>query len=254
VITELQQLGLSYYEAKALVVLFSERFTLKELSKKAKIPYGKIYSVTKALAARGYLEQSATRPKLISARNASDIMMALIKQKQSSTETLFQQVREHATLLDKQEKRSTKFFEIGSTLEDNKRIQLRIFQESQKEILQILNNYHKPKSNRESKGVWEEAIVAAVHRGVRIKALYPVSTVLPTILEKLHQQHPDKFQVRRFDTFFSRCDIADGNKVLIKIVYDDPIHFGGVIYVEHEQLARNLTAIFHRFWKEAEPH
>ena len=129
---------------------------------------------------------------------------------------------------------------------------MRCFNEAEEEVCQILNIYHKPKTNRKNKTLWENAIVDAVNRGVVFRAVYPKKTVLPEILEKLSTDNPDMFQVRRIDTDFIRCDIIDSKKVLIKIVWEDPILFGGVIFIENKELAENLKNIFEEIWERGE--
>ena len=63
---------------------------------------------------------------------------------------------------------------------------------------------------------------------------------------------PDKFQIRRHDTDFVRCDIIDNKKVMIKIIQKDPLQFGGILFVENERLAENLKRIFEEMWENAE--
>lgn len=89
----------------------------------------------------------------------------------------------------------------------------------------------------------------AIERGVRFKSVYPKGAVLPRMLEKLD---PDKFSVRRYDTDFIRCDIIDDRKVMLKLVQPDPMHFGGIFFIENENLVSNLKKIFYEFWEQGE--
>ena len=251
-IEQLKELGLEHYESKALEILLKERLSLRELSKKSKVPFGKVYSVVKSLKEKNLVQETNSRPKLVYVENASEIISSLIKQKQEKDISLINKLRVFATETDKEKKKPTRFFEIGTTQEENKRIQLRTFVEAEGSVLQILNIHHKPKSNRESKTVWEKEIVKAVRRGIVFKVIYPKNVKLPSILEKLHITQPDKFQVKRFDTDFIRFDIIDGSKVLLKLVQQDPLQFGGVLFVENEKLAENLIRIFNELWEQAE--
>ncbi len=161
-------------------------------------------------------------------------------------------MREIAINSDNKEKRKSKIFEIGTAVEDNKRIQLRAFEEAEKEVLQILNIYHKPRSNRKNKTIWEHEIENAVERGVVFKSIYPINCDIPVILRKLNKKFPEKFQVKRLNTNFIRCDIIDYKKILLKIVWEDPLLFGGVIFIENERLAENLKNIFEELWERGE--
>jgi sugar-specific transcriptional regulator TrmB len=246
---DLKQLGLSHYESKALETALKESLTARALAKKAQIPLGKVYSIINSLEKKNLINQTESRPKLVYVENASAVISRLIEQKQRQDEQLISTIRELATEIDVSKSKPSKFFQIGTDTNDNKEIQLRSFIEAQKEVLQIINIHHKPKSNRENKTLWEKEIVKAIDRGVIFKAIYPKSTILPHVLQKLN---PKLFQVRRHDTDFARCDIVDEKKVLIKLVNEDPLQFGGVIFVENEKLAKNLTKIFNELWEQAE--
>ena len=249
-LSTLKELGLSYYESKIVEVLMNGKCSLRELSEKANIPFGKIYSIIKSM--NGMVKETNSRPKLVYIENTSTLIDKLIEARKTRLTMAFDKLREAVTIADKGNGQQTKFFQIGTTIEDNKNIQLRTFIEAKKEVLQILNIHHKPKSNRASKTLWEIEIEKAVARGVVFKSIYPVKAELPQILNKLNEKHPDKFQVHKFDTDFVRCDIIDGKKVLVKLVHEDPLQFGGVLFIENESLAENLTKIFYEFWHKSQ--
>jgi len=247
---DLQELGLSHYESKALETALKESLTARNLSKKAGIPLGKVYSIINSLEKKELVKQTESRPKLVYVDNASDIISKLIEQKQKQNDQIISNMRELATEIDVSKAKTPKFFQIGTTFQDNKEIQMRTFLEAKKEVLQILNIYHKPKAARENKTIWEKEIVKATERGVVFKAIYPKDAVLPDILQKLNKKNPGLFQVKRFDTNFARCDIIDGKKVLIKLIQDDPMQLGGILFVENEKLASNLTKAFNEMWEK----
>lgn len=250
-IEELKLLGLSNYESKALEILMKEKLGLKDLSKKSGIPFGKIYSVVKNLKRKNIVKEINSRPKLVYVENVSEVISMLIKENKKKHEVTITLLKEVAIEIDKNKGKETRFFQVGTTIKDNKNIQLRSFREAEDEVLQIINIHHKPKSNREGKTVWEKEIVNAIKRGVIFKVIYPKKIILPKILQQLNKKHPEKFQVKRFDTDFIRCDIIDGEKVLIKLVQEDPLQFGGVLFIEDKKLAENLTRIFSEMWEQA---
>ena len=251
-IEELIELGLEYYEAKALVVLLKDKMTLDDLSRKSGIPFGKVYSVIKKLKEKNIVLETNSRPKLVYIENASEIISKLISEKQEKDKRLNEKLREIAIELDKTKNKSTKFLNIGVSQEENREIQMRSFVEAKEEVLQIINIHHKPESNRGSKTLWEREIEKAVARGVMFKSIYPKETVLPKILQKLNQKYPKNFQVKRFNTDFVRTDIIDKEKVLIKIVQPDAMQFGGVLFIGNEKLAENLTKIFYELWEQSD--
>ncbi|MBI4440981.1 hypothetical protein HY639_02325 [Candidatus Woesearchaeota archaeon] len=245
---QLQHFGLSHYESKALGVLLREQCTVRTLSRKAGIPPGKVYSVLHSLRQRGFTAETDGRPKMAYVPDADAVITKLIAEKQRQDESLYAHLRLVAAEVAVTHGQQTPFFQMGTTIEENKAIQLRTFTEANHEVCQIMNVHHKPASNRGSKSIWEREIQKAVSRGVLFRAVYPSSVVLPYILQQLPS---GRFCVRRLDTDFIRCDIIDKKKVLLKLVHHDQIAFGGVIFLENERFARNLQAVFEQLWEQA---
>ncbi len=246
----LQELGFSYYESKALDVILKEKVTPKILSKKAQIPLGKVYSILQGLLRKNLIQETQERPKQLYIANPFQVLSTLIQQKQHQDETLYNEVRYLATTLAKVQNKPAPFFQIGTSLEENQTIQLRTFREANQEVCQILNIHHKPKSNRTAKSLWEKEISKAIERGVRFRSIYPKHILLPTLLQNLPQ---NSFQVRKLNTDYTRCDIIDRKKVLVKLVSEDAHALGGILFIENEKLARNLQEVFEEMWREAKP-
>ena len=248
---ELIALGLSNYESRVLNTLFRNKINLQELSKKANVPFGKIYSIVKSLKEKNLVKETNSRPKLIYVENASKVIARLIEEKKNKETNIFETLREQISDIEKDKNKATPFFQIGTNIEENKKIQLRSFTEAKREVLQIINIHHKPESNRESKTLWEKEIVKAVKKGIVFKSIYPEDSDLPIILKRLMKDYPKEFIVKRLNTDFVRCDVIDGENVLIKLVQRDPLQFGGVLFIENEKLAENLTKIFNELWDNA---
>jgi len=246
---EFIELGLGNYESKILNALINKSLNLRELSQKSGVPFGKIYSVVKNLIKKDLVMETNTRPKLVYIENASELIKKLMREKDRSHAELRKHLINLASTIDKNKGRDTPFFEIGTTIKDNMKIQLRTFNEAEKEVLQILNVYHKPNSNRKSKTIWEKSIAKAISRGVKFKCIYPELIQLPEMINKFANSKDNSFQIKRYNTYFTRCDIVDSKKVLLKLVQEDPIQFGGVIFIEDESLARNLKNIFNGMWE-----
>lgn len=245
---QLQELGLSHYESKAFEALLRDKLSAKQLSKKAGIPYGKIYFVINSLIKRGFAAETQTRPKQYYMIDPSTAISTLIEQKERNNNKLFSELRALAILSEKSKSSQSKFFELGTTQEDNRTIQLRTFTEAQKEVCQIINIHHKPYINRAIKLTWEKEIEKAIKRGVTFRSIYPIQAELPDLLKKLPK---DKFHVKRMDTNFTRCDIIDKKKTCIKLMHSDAFCFGGIVFLEDETFSKNLQNIFETFWNEA---
>jgi len=249
---ELMSLGLENYESRALALLLSEKLNLRQLSIKAKIPFGKVYSIIKKLKEKDLIKETNSRPKLIYVENSSEVISKLIRNKKLRENETIEKLKSFASEIDLSKSRETKFFQIGTTAEENKKIQLRSFNEANREVLQILNIYHKPKSNRESKNIWERAILESIKRGIVFKAIYPKNLDLPVKIKKLNKEYPNNFQIKRHNTDFVRCDIIDNDKIMIKLVQRDPLQFGGIFFIENEKLNENLKKIFYELWESVD--
>jgi len=241
--------GLSHYESKAFEILLKEKLTAKQLSKKTNIPFGKIYSVINSLYKQQLVEETQDRPKTYFISNPSKAVGNLIEKKERDDESLLNKARSLAIQAEAVSRGKSDFFELGTNQEDNKKIQIRSFNEAKKEVCQIINIHHKPFINRAIKLTWEKEIQNAIKRGVTFRCIYPINVEIPLLLQKLPK---DKFQVRRLDTNFVRCDIIDKKKICIKLMHQDAMSFGGIIFLENETFAKNLQSIFETFWNEAE--
>jgi sugar-specific transcriptional regulator TrmB len=221
---------------------------LKQLSRQAGIPFGKVYSVIAALRQKGLVAETPGRPKQVHVPDAQAVLARLIEQRQRQDDALYAELRALGSELATAQSRPSRFLQLGTTVAENRELQLRAFTEAEREVCQVLNVHHKPKSNRASKTPWEREIGNAIRRGVAFRAIYPCSVTLPPLLARLPE---DRFQVRRLDTGFTRCDIIDGRKVLLKLVHPDPLAFGGAVFIEDGKFARNLQGVFETFWEQA---
>jgi len=245
---DFKNLGLNYYEDKALNVIIRERISIKKLSKTSNIPPGKVYSVIKSLQNKELISVSDTRPKYVYVDNSSKIIERLIKEKQSKDERKYKELLQESALISRSKIEHNTLIDIGYTQEDNVRIQSRVFEEAEHEVCQLFNNNHRPSTNRKSKTLWEEQIIDAIKRGVVFRCVYPENMELPSSLKKLSNR---LFSVRRKNIQHYRIDIVDNKNVLIKFTYEDPLIFGGVIYIKDTKLAVNLRRIFDDIWSKA---
>lgn len=239
--------GLTHYESRALEQLLRGRATPAQVSKAARIPPGKVYSILKELQRKGFVAETPDRPKQLYVQDPAAVINGLIEGKQREDEQRFAELRRLATEAAFRNAAQSPFFELGATAEDNRRIQSRTFTEAKREVCQILNIHHHPEWNRTAKIAWERQIEKAVARGVRFRCIYPAGAAIPKLLQRLPA---DRFEVRRLDTDFVRCDIIDGRKVMVKLVHRDPTAFGGIIFLEDERFARNLQRVFEQLWAE----
>jgi len=248
---DFKNLGLNYYEDKAMNAIIRDRISIKKLSKVSNIPPGKVYSVIKSLQNKGLISVSDSRPKYVYVDNASKIIERLIKEKQSEDEKRYNKLLQESASISKSRIESNTLIDIGYTQEDNVRIQSRVFEEAEHEVCQLFNNTHRPSNNRKSKTLWEEQIIDATKRGVIFKCIYPENIELPSSLKKLSNSSNKSFNVRRKNIQNYRIDIVDNKNILIKFTYEDPLIFGGIIYLKDAKLASTLRKMFDDMWMKA---
>ncbi|MFH1915808.1 MAG: helix-turn-helix domain-containing protein [Nanoarchaeota archaeon] len=248
----LVRMGLEKYASRAISVLLKEELTLKALSRKAKIPYGKVYSIVKNLKMQGLVQETADRPKKVYISDSRESLQLLFDEKIAGEQLMREQLTRIVSEIEVSQNRIPGFFQIGTTNKENREIQLAAFRQARKEVLQIINIHHRPLSNRLAKTTWEEEILASIKRGVSYKAIYPVSCVLPKILVQVQQKYPKEFIVQRKNTNFMRCDIIDKDFVLLKLVHEDPLQFGGILLIRNEHLNENLRRVFQVLWAAVE--
>ena len=63
-----------------------------------------------------------------------------------------------------------------------------------------------------------------------------------------------KFLTQFKDIDYYRIDIVDDERIMIKMIYEDPLIFGGIIYLQDPKLARNAKKIFEDIWDKKYSH
>ena len=76
----LQNLGLTEYQSRALIVLFAKReIVAEEICKFSGIPHTKIYQVMKSLRDKELIECSVSKPRLYRCEEPSEVLNILIQ-------------------------------------------------------------------------------------------------------------------------------------------------------------------------------
>jgi sugar-specific transcriptional regulator TrmB len=245
----LTKFGLSDYESRAFIVIMKSPITLKNLSKETSIPPGKISTIIKKLLEKRLVEKTTERPMKVYMKNASESVSKLIETSEEEYTNAIRTVRDEASQYDISNLQQTNLIDIGITVEENHRIQERVFLEAKKEVRQFFNSNHAPQSNRKSKKKWEDVIEESINRGIKYKAIYPLETILPQKIKELSEK--EGFEIRRHNSTYPRFDIIDQTHVLIKITSTDKVLFGGVLLIRDSKFAKHLTTVFEGLWNDA---
>lgn len=250
ILQELYGLNLSRREIEVISCLY-EGHTLnaKQIAKQIGLSEQKAYPYLKSLVNKGFLTSEDTHPMKYRIGHSRAFKHELDKQrlKSEQTEEFLKQLAEKQKRYEGYE---NPFYQIATAREDNLKLQLNAFNLARKEFLQILNIYHDPKQNRLQKLEFEKTILKMLDRGVSFKTIYPTKAALPKILK----ENIDRFELRRLDTDFQRCDIIDERFVLLKITDKDKVNFIGSILVDDKNLTKNLKSRFLGLWDEANKH
>lgn len=92
----LQNLGLTEYQSRALIVLFAKReLSAEGICKYSSIPHTKIYQVMRSLKDKELIECTISKPRLYKCSEPSDVLNLLIQKFAKRLELIKNAKREH---------------------------------------------------------------------------------------------------------------------------------------------------------------
>ncbi len=248
ILPELEWFSLCKREAEILSWLFHKHSsTAKQIAMELRISEQKIYPYLKNLAERGYVVAEESRPSRYSLGHSSAFKRKLEKQRRDmkKAKDFLLNLAHHQSEINRIE---NPFIKTAATLDENLRLQLYAIDIAKKEFLQVLNIYHTQTSNRRQKSQFEKAIARMLERGVNYKTIYPETKKVPKLLDG----YKNRFEFRRLNTTFQRCDIIDRRYILLKILDEnDVMNFIGAIFIDDPDLAKNLRYTFFKLWETA---
>ena len=248
IIPEFSRFNLSKREIEILSYLYESLSSdARQISKAISISEQKIYPYLKNLVERGFLTSESTYPAIYKIAHPNAFKTELDKAKLEIEQTKYF-LRNLAERQTKLYGRENPFFDIATKLNQNIKLQLNVFDMANTEFLQVLNIYHRHSENRKQKNLFEKGIIRMINRGVVYKTIYPLNKPIPELLK----DYTKKFEIKRLDTTFQRCDVIDKRFVLIKILDEhDILNFIGSIFIDDENLAMNLRYTFFQLWNKA---
>jgi len=262
--------GLKPYEAKVyLDLLYNGVSTAREIIRRTKIPYGRIYEVLSSLSKMGYIIENQGRPKTYSAIPPPTFVRKLIERERERIKKLSEQ----ATLIEQELLRAAYghnaeyVFSVITGSQDIVEFSTRQILQTRSELVIFLSFDRLLQIEREIKNstTWTSylrALEMALRRGVNVYLLIniynkPISmlrkllySVLPPNILKFKGKNIGIRICKKLATPFN---IYDGERVLIKLrdpSKEDSYTLG--ILITDSKLANFLLEKFKIIWNECE--
>lgn len=267
----LMRLGLSEYQAKAMLALYSRNdSTAKDVSEIAKIPYTKIYEILDYLEHRGLVTYTPGKPKVYRPIDASSVIDGLI----SKQEVLVQKMKDIqkdrlAALEELQEDGET--YQTGkakvrmiNSREGVWNLVRQLARNVKKEFLLAANAavWYESYEDSEAMLAWYDAIV---ERGVVIKEIFPTSLNINKVLETgvragwalqrdwaSYMAHPKLTQRVLADELVPTCTAIQDNEEVILGLIVPGVSYSGIIISDKSSVV-DTTRYFDMLWGQAEP-
>ena len=263
----LTALGLSTYEADAYMALISKGMSnADEISKRAKIPYGRIYSVLNSLVGRDLVNVQNSRPKVFSPIEPKLALKRLLEAQKSFFDNEYSQLIHLAKEVEgslndivPKKQDSSMFWTVAVEKGDVEQLNSQHFDEAQKEIAVFIGNAELHYEEGKNKFlVLYEKLEEAAKRNVRIRILFGFRDLqsLPALLEDASGRGveilPHNLDWFRFvESTAAPFEIFDGERVFVKV--GNPVNqfeFIAAIAVWDPKLAHELTSKFTQLWKK----
>ena len=263
----LTALGLSTYEADAYTTLISKGMSnADEISKRTKIPYGRVYSVLSALVGRGLVNVQNSRPKVFSPVEPKVALKRLLETQKTFFDNEYSQLIHLAKEVEgslnervPEKKEGSMFWTVAVEKGDVEQLKSQHFDEAQKDIAVFIGNAEAHyEGGKNMFAELYEKLEEAANRGVKIRILFGFRDLksLPALLEDASgrgmQVLPHNIDWFRFvESTATPFDIFDTERVFVKV--SNPVsqlEFIAAIAVWDPNLAKELISKFNQLWKK----
>ncbi|MHA2102638.1 MAG: TrmB family transcriptional regulator [Candidatus Hodarchaeales archaeon] len=260
--TELENFGLSNYEAKTYLNMLSMGLsTAKEISDESEVPFGRIYDVLGSLEDKGLIERQDSRPKKYLANEPKIIMKNLLAIKNQELDQLTKNasvIEEKLTSLYTSQPSESAFWSVALEDESIQRHNQKIL-EAESEILIYLNMVYSihilsPEEIKE----FLHSIEEVSKRGVSIKLLIggiDEQDFLKNNKDLVYEFVPllKHIEIRFTSNVTNTFDIIDKEKVILKI--SNPINsneYFALIYLWQKTFAEKMRQKYFDLWERGE--
>lgn len=268
----LRNLGFNKYEAVAYLTTLKEGIIdATELSKRSKIPMGKIYTVLENLESMGFIEVQHSRPKKYRAVETDIAFKSYYIRKEneinrelSTFRETIDDIQERLSNFSNQRERENNFWSAAMGTKEVMRLIKRAYQEAKSEICVVVPRRIKSIESEQFKdmfsSMFHDALLPLIQKRISIRIIDP-NPVLSASLKQLHESIKDElilqnvakyFEIRSIDTPH-KFILIDGHLVILEI--NDPINSDktfGMIKIYNKTMSKELHDKFEELWENSE--
>ncbi len=265
----LRNIGFNKYEAVAYLTILREGFTdASVLSKRSKIPMGKIYSVLDDLEDMGFIEVQHSRPKKYRAIEANLSFENFLNIKENEMQRELGTLRRTIDDLKKalsyysiQEEGERHFWSAAMGDEEVMKMIKNVYHEAKNEICVVVpRNIRSMESNQFKNmfaSMFHDTLLPLVKKGIKIRMIDPNPALSEALREwyssaedeVLIQNLSEHLEVKALDTSH-RFVLIDRELVILEV--NDPLSVDkvfGLVKIYDRILSNELHAKFEEFWQ-----
>lgn len=266
----LRNIGFNKYEAVAYLTILREGFTdANVLSKKSKIPMGKIYSVLEDLENMGFIEVQHSRPKRYRAVEANiafeDFFIRKENEVHRELETLKKTIDDiKKTLLcySIQEEGKQQFWSAAMGNKEVMKQIKNVYHKAKKEICVVVPRNIRSMESKQFKDMFtlmfHDTFIPLMKKGIKVRMIDP-NPALSEALKELHDSADDRslmqdlsqyLEIKTLDTPH-RFVLIDRDLVILEV--NDPLSVDrifGMVKIYDQTLSNELHAKFEEFWQK----
>lgn len=267
----LRNIGFNKYEASAYLTLLEEGFTdANLLSKRSKIPTGKIYSVLDNLENIGFIEVQHSRPKKYRAIEASTAFENFFIIKENEIQRELNTLRKTVDDLKKalshysmQGEKEKHFWSAAMGDEEVMKMIKNVYHEAKNEICVVVpGNIRSMEPNQFKEmfaSMFHDTLLPLVKEGIKIRMIDP-NPALSEVLREWHNSTEDEVSIQNLSEHLkvkaldtpNRFILIDKDLVILEI--NDPLSVNkiyGMVKIYDRELSNQLHTKFEEFWQMA---
>jgi sugar-specific transcriptional regulator TrmB len=265
----LRNIGFNKYEAVAYLTILREGFTdASVLSKKSKIPMGKIYSVLDDLENMGFVEVQHSRPKKYRAIEASIAFENFLIRKESEIHRELDTLRKTIDDIKKalsyysiREEGEQQFWSAAMGDEEVMKMIKNVYHEAKNEICVVVPRKIRSMGSDQFKdmfaSMFHDTLLPLIKKGIKVRMIDP-NPALSESLREWHDSAEDQSLIQNLSQYLEvkaldtphRFVLIDRDLVILEV--NDPLSVDkifGMVKIYDRALSNELHAKFEEFWQ-----
>lgn len=267
----LRNIGFNKYEAVAYLTILREGFTdASILSKKSKIPMGKIYSVLDDLENMGFVEVQQSRPKKYRAIEASiafeNFFIRRGNEMHRELDTLrktIDDIKKALLYYSIREEGEQQFWSVAMGDEEVMKMIKNVYHEAKNEICVVVpRNIRSMESNQFKDmfaSMFHDTLLPLLKKGIKVRMIDP-NPALSEALREWHDSAEDQSLIQNLSQYLEikaldtphRFVLIDRDLLILEV--NDPLSVDkifGMIKIYDRTLSNELHTKFEEFWQNS---